>query len=144
MKCKISQCDASTKKDGSLVDGGANGGGLGEKECIILEHVENAHVDITGVADVEMTGLRVAQGASVVDAVHDGPVIAIVSQHAELKSGKTVHSKGQSEHFGMIVDDKSRACGGKQCMIAPEGHAVPIHVRDGLNKNCSFSVRHFS
>ena len=75
------------------MDGGTNGGSFGEGDCIILEHVENAHVGITGVADMEMTGLRVAQGASVVDAVHDGPIIAIVSQHAELKSSKTVHSK---------------------------------------------------
>ena len=89
------------------MDGGANGGGFGEDDCIILEHVENAHVDIAGVADMEMTGLRVAQGASMVGTVHDGPVIAIVPQCAELKTGKTVHSKGQSEHFGMIVDDTS-------------------------------------
>ena len=72
------------------MDGGANGGGFGEDNCIILEHVENAHVDIAGVADMEMTSLRIAQGASVVDTVHDGPVIAFVSQHAELKSGKTI------------------------------------------------------
>ena len=32
----------------------------------------------------------------------------------------------------MTVDDKSRTCGGKQCVIAPEGCAVPIHIRDGL------------
>ena len=61
VKHKISQCDASTKKDGSLVDGGANGGGFGEDDCVILECVENAHVGITGVADMEMTGLRIAQ-----------------------------------------------------------------------------------
>ena len=62
------------------MDGGANCGGFGEDDCVILECVENAHVGITGVADMEIAGLRIAQGASVVDTVHDGPVIAIMSQ----------------------------------------------------------------
>ena len=81
------------------------------KDCVVLSCVENAHVDITGVADMEMTGLRIAQGASVVDTMHDGPIITIVSQCAELKSGKTIHSKGQLEHFGTSWrSQKSHSC----------------------------------
>ena len=36
------------------------------------------------------------------------------------------------EHFGLVIDDKSRNAGGKQCIITPEGYTIPIHVRDGL------------
>ena len=66
------------------------------------------------------------------DTIHDGPVIVILSQYANLGTGKTIHSKGQMEHFGVIFDDKSRSTGGKQCMITPEGYVIPLHVRDGL------------
>ena len=47
-------------------------------------------------------------------------------------TGQTVHSKGQMEHFGMIIDNKSCNAGGKQCIIMPEGYTIPIHVHDGL------------
>ena len=43
-----------------------------------------------------------------------------------------VHSKGQMEHFGVVIDDKSRNAGGKQCIITPGGYTIPIHVGNGL------------
>ena len=55
-----------------------------------------------------------------------------MAQCADLGKGKTIHSKGQLQHFGAIVDDTSRQVGGRQCIMTPEGHVVPIHVRDGL------------
>ena len=55
-----------------------------------------------------------------------------MSQHANYGVRQTVHSKGQMEHFGVVVDDKSCNAGGKQCIITPEGYTIPIHVCDGL------------
>ena len=45
-----------------------------------------------------------------------------------------VHSKEQMEHFGLIIDNKSCSAGGKQCIIAPEGYTIPVHVCDGLGR----------
>ena len=116
---------------GALVDGGANGGLLGA-DVRILEYVEGAHVDITGVGESELKGLKIAQAAAKVDTVADGPIIVIMSQYAELGFGKTIHSKGQLEHFGQIVDDTGRNAGGRQCIITAEGYTIPIAIRDGL------------
>ena len=46
--------------------------------------------------------------------------------------GHTIHSKGQMESFGLIVDDKSRTAGGSQCIVTNEGYVVPLHVHGGL------------
>ena len=66
------------------------------------------------------------------DAVHNGPVVTIMSQCAEFEIGETVHSKGQLEHFSVIVGNTSHDCGSKQCMIVLEGHAITAHIQDGL------------
>ena len=95
------------------------------------ECVDGANVDVTGIADSEVSGLKIAQAAGLVETV-DGPVILIMSQYAVLGSGKTVHSKGQMEHFGVVIDDRSRRNGGAQCMVTTEGYVVPISIRDGL------------
>ena len=76
---------------------------------------------------------RYGTAAAKVETMADGPIIVIMSQYANLGVGQTVHSKGQMEHFGMIIDDRSRSVGGKQCIITPEGYTIPIHVRDGLS-----------
>ncbi len=123
--------NATANSIGALVDGGANGGLLGA-DVRLIEYVEHATVDITGVGDAEVKGLKIAQAAAKVETVQDGPIIVIMSQYAELGYGKTIHSKGQMEHFGMIVDDTSRSAGGRQCIITTEGYTIPISIREGL------------
>ena len=99
----------------------------------VLEFVEGAKVDVTGIADAAVSDLRIAQGAAYVETVDDGPIIIIMSQYANLGRGKTIHSKGQMENFGLVVDDRSRRLhGGNQCIITQEGYVIPIHIRDGL------------
>jgi hypothetical protein len=46
--------------------------------------------------------------------------------------GKTIHSSGQMEHHKVDICDKSRVVGGKQRIVTLEGHAIPLHIRDGL------------
>ena len=91
---------------GSLVDGGMNGGLCGE-DVKILEYVKHATVDVTGINDTEVSGLKLAQAVGLVQTVNDGPIVVIMSQYANLGNGNTIHSKGQLEHFGLLVDDMS-------------------------------------
>ena len=128
---RVTNKGTNPDQHGALVDGGANGGLLGD-DVRIIEYVEGAHVDITGVGDAEVKGLKIAQAAAKVDTVADGPIIVIMSQYADLGYGKTIHSKGQMEHFGQIVDDTSIRAGGRQCIITTEGYTIPLHIRDGL------------
>ena len=116
---------------GGLVDGGANGGVLGD-DVRVLEHVENSTVDLTGLNDSNVGGLKIGLGAGIVETATDGPIILLMAQYADLGKGQTIHSKGQMQHFGAIVDDTSRQAGGRQCIITQEGYVLPIHIRDGL------------
>ena len=93
----------------------------------ILKYVEGIKINVTGINDSEVEDLRVAQAAGLVETL-DGPVILIMLQYAVLGTGKTIHSKGQMEHFGVVVDDRSRRNGGKQCVLTPEGYVVPISI----------------
>ena len=116
VRCHISQQANNNKARGALVDGGANGGLLGE-DTRILEHVPNGYVNITGVAGNELANLKLAQAAALVDTMADGPIIVVMLQCVNYGIGQTVHSKGQMEHFRMIIDDKSCNTDGKQCII---------------------------
>eukprot|EP00977_Amphora_coffeiformis_P025615 scaffold20852_cov99-Amphora_coffeaeformis.AAC.1 len=53
-------------------------------------------------------------------------------KYANLGHGKTIHSKGQMENFGIVVDDRARSAGGNQFVITTEGYVIPLHIRDGL------------
>ena len=55
-------------------------------------------------------------------------ILAQMMARSMLRIGKTVHSKEQLEHFGMLVEDTSRDCGGKQCVITPDGHTIPVQL----------------
>ena len=108
VRCHISQQGNDNKSCGVLIDGGANGGLLGD-DVRVLEHVPNRFVNITGVAGNELTNLKLAQAAALAQMMEDNPIIIIImSQYANYGVGQTVHSKGQLEHFGcVVIDDKS-------------------------------------
>ena len=73
------------------------------------------------------------QAASVVETVHDGPIIAIFSQYAlHSDGGRTIHCKGQLQSFGLLVDDTAFAVGGSQSIVTNDGHVIPLHYREGL------------
>ena len=116
---------------GGLVDGGANGHLLGD-DVKILEYVEGAYCDVTGIAGASEDNLAIGLGAAVIETLNDGPIVALIPQGACLGRGKSILSKGQMEKFGVLVDDKSIPNGGRQCIVTMEGYVIPIHVRDGL------------
>ncbi|MDJ0828176.1 MAG: reverse transcriptase domain-containing protein, partial [Rhodobacter sp.] len=118
---------------GALVDGGANGGLAGD-DVRVLEESLGQVVDVSGITPHVLEGLPLVQTAGLVNTVSDGPIVVIMSQYAKRPTGqKTIHSKGQLEHFGCRVHDSSRAVGGLQCVVTPEGYVVPMSVRDGLH-----------
>ena len=85
---------ASDIVEGSLVDGGANGGLLGD-DVKILECVEGIKIDVTGINNSEVKDLRVAQAAGLVETL-DGPVILIMSQSAVLGTGGFGNGNGNA------------------------------------------------
>ena len=80
----------------------------------------------------ELANVKLSQAAALVETVANDPVIVIMSQCTNYGHGQTAHSKGQMKHFGVIIDNKSRNACGKQCIVAPEGFTIPVHVCDGL------------
>ena len=134
----ISQQANNNESRGALIDCGANGGLLGD-DVWVLEHVPNGFVNVTGVAGDKLTNLKLAQAAALVQTMEDGPIIVIVSQCLNCGVGKMAHSKGQMEHFGVVIDDESCNTGGKQCNVVPEGHTTPFTcMMVHLTSTCKF------
>ena len=81
-----------------------------------------------------MNDLPIGTCAGVVQ-THIGPVILIMHQYAYLGKGKTIHSPGQMEHYGIDVNDKSlKVKGGKQRIITLDGYGIPLTFQDGFLK----------
>ena len=55
-----------------------------------------------------------------------------MNQYDSVFQGKTIHSSGQLEAFGLNVDDKSVKVGGYQRIITPDGYIIPLQVMNGL------------
>ena len=125
--------DGSTRHaNGYLIDGGSNGG-LAGSDVLILETSLDQQVDVTRVTSGTLKQLPIVQAAGIVDTHDERPIICIMSQYAQRPNGKSIHSKGQFEHFGCIVHDTPISKGGYQCVITPEGYVIRLHVRDGLH-----------
>jgi len=123
-------CNFQHAKVASLIDGGANGGLIGDDARILNKTMRK--VDISGIDNHQVTGLDVVTAAGLVRA-DKGFIILIMHQYAHLGTGKTIHSKGQVEAYGNKVDDSARSNGGKQCMKTVDGYVIPFSVRNGLH-----------
>ena len=63
----------------------------------------------------------------------EGPVIVIFHQYGAYGNGFTIHSVNQLRSFGLEVNDIPTSCSGdKQCICIPDGHKIPLAVREGL------------
>ena len=83
--------------------------------------------------DYVLNSLPIVQAAAKIETVADGPIIGIFSSYAQRNDGgRTIHSKGQMESFGILVDDRAQSLGGLQCIITNEGYVVPLHIHNGL------------
>jgi len=119
--------------DGALLDSGANGGLLGS-DARVLETDLLATADVIGITNDILESLPIVQAAAKIETVDNGFIIGIFSSYAKRNDGgRTIHSKGQLEAFGVLVDERSRIAGGTQCVVTNEGYVVPLRVRDGLS-----------
>ena len=113
----------------SLIDRGANGGLAGSNMRVIA--TTDRRVDISGIDDHQMTGLRVVTAGGVVP-TQRGEVIGIFHQYASVPQGRSIHSCVQLESFDIKVDDRSKLLGGSQSLTTPEGYVLPLDFKNGL------------
>jgi hypothetical protein len=115
---------------GSLVDGGANGGLAGSD----MRRIEMtlAKADVSGIGDADLTDLAIGIFAAVIETT-DGKIVGLFSQYADYGIGKSVHSSSQMRDFGLDANDVARGYhGGLQRIATPEGHVIPLKIRNGL------------
>jgi hypothetical protein len=126
----VSNHHANTRDDDSLVDRGANGGLAGSNMRVIA--ATDRRVNISGIDNHEMTGLRIVSAGGVVP-TQRGDIIGVFHQYAHVPQGRTIHSAIQLESFGMEVDDRSKVLNrGSQTLTTPEGYVLPLDFRNGL------------
>jgi len=113
----------SETSDGSLVDGGANGGLCGGDMLVIEE--TGALCDVTGIAEQTVTNLKLVKACGKIHTMN-GTIIGVFHQYANLGRGRTIHAPGQLRHMGHFVDDSSRFQGGCQCLITICGRIIPL------------------
>jgi hypothetical protein len=130
MEYKVSFHSASSGRNLSLIDRGANGGVAGDDVRIIFR--TNRAVDIKGIDNHHVNNIGIGTVGGVVTTQH-GPVIAILHQYALLGKGSSIHSPCQMEWFKNEVNDKSSLVpGGKQIIQTLEGYVIPLLIKDGL------------
>jgi hypothetical protein len=112
------------------VDGGANGGLAGSD----MRRIEMtfAKADVSGIADNDLKDLGIGTFAAVIETT-DGETVGLFSQYADYGIGKSIHSSIQMRDFGLDVNDVARKYhGGLQRIVTPEGHVIPLKIRNGL------------
>jgi hypothetical protein len=113
-----------------MIDRGANGGIAGSDTRRISDTL--VAVDVVGIDDHELPSISIVSAGAVVS-THLG------TRHRYPKSvrmvsagGTSIHSSGQMEHFGNIVDDRSMVVGGRQHVVTMGDYIIPIDIVNGL------------
>ena len=89
---------STTSHNGSLIDGGANGGMIGADVRVIETTLNKAYV--TGLAEHSAADLPISPVAGLIE-TSSGPItIGIFHQYAHLGTGRTIHSTNQLKSFG--------------------------------------------
>ena len=80
-----------------------------------------------------MEDLQIGQGMSLLETTDGLKIIGIFSNYAFRRNDRpTIHSKGQMEANRLLVNDRTQAYGGNQCVIMQEGYVIPLHIHSGL------------
>ena len=125
---KTSQHQMGDSED-SLVDRGANGG-LAGNDVLVIEHSTRT-ADVTGIDNHKICDVPISTVAGLLTS-NKGPVIGIMHGYAYTGKGATIHSSGQLEWYKNVVDDRSRAVGGKQMIVTVDGYTLPLQMKQGL------------
>jgi hypothetical protein len=112
-----------------LVDRGANGG-LSGADMKVLNKT-GRKVNISGIDKHELTGLDIIACASMYE-TNQGHIIGVFHEYAFYGQGRSIHSPAQMEWFKTNVDNKSKAIGGKQRLVALEGYIIAFEVSSGI------------
>lgn len=97
-----------------------------------LINTTDRRVDISGIDNHQMTGLKIVTAGAVIP-TQRGDSIGIFHQYAYVPQGKTIHSCIQLESFGITVDDRSKVLqSGQQRITTPEGYVMPLDFYSGL------------
>ena len=130
-KFSVNLADKSTKREwNTLIDRGANGG-ISGADSRPLEFYEQT-VDCTGMGDHMERNLPTCVSAIKVRS-SEGDIVAIFHHQARMPKVRTICSSGQMEHFGVIVNEKSKNATGEQPhLIHPSGIKVPLAIVNGL------------
>ena len=118
---------ANSKRQGALIDRGSNGGVAGS-DCRVMYTDPIRTVDVEGIDNHQINDVRIVTCGAYAE-TNKGPVILIFNQYANAGKGKTIHSSAQLEWFGNKVCDRSKKVGGKQEIVMPSGHILPIAIR---------------
>jgi hypothetical protein len=115
---------------GAMIDCGANGGIAGSDTRRISD--TGGTVDVVGIDDHELPSISIVSAGAVVS-THLGPAIVILNQYGWYPAGGTsIHSSGQMEHFGNVVDDRSMVVNGRQHVVTMGDYIIPIDIVNGL------------
>ncbi|HET7637806.1 MAG TPA: hypothetical protein VFK47_03615, partial [Ktedonobacteraceae bacterium] len=120
----------ATAEQGSLIDGGANGG-LAGADTRLIESTDR-YADITGIDSHKVKDVIIGTCAGRIMSTN-GPIICLLHQYAYTGKGSTIHSVIQLESFGLDVNDRSlKLKHGKQRIMTPDGYIIPLQIREGL------------
>ena len=115
----------------SLIDGGTNGGLAGSD--MLRTDMTLAKADVSRIADNNLKDLGIGTFATVVETTDGEILVSLFSQSANYGIGKFVHSNSQMHDFGLDVNSIARKYhGGLQRIVTPEGHVIPLRIRNGL------------
>ena len=116
---------------GSLVDRGANGGLAGSDMVVISTDTSGRTINVSGIDGHQLSNLEIVTAGGYMNS-DKGPIIGIFHQYAHIKTGNSIHSSGQLEHFQVDVNDRSLRVGGLQRISTPDGYSFPLDIIEGL------------
>jgi len=132
----------SENNDGSLMDGGANGGLFSYRHVVVIETTDE-RAKVVGVGDGvvdSLSDLEVGNGITLTHDIKGNPVLLFLCQYAFHHGERSVHSAQQVRQAGHDVDDRPvlAPVPGRQCVICSDGTIIPFAVRRHL---CYMPVR---
>ena len=115
---------------GSLVDGGCNGGLAGSEDVLVIDETFDK-VNVEGIAGTGFDSVPIGSVAGLIP-TKSGPIIGFFHQYALCNRGTTIHSPNQLRSFGNVVDDVPKQFGGGQVLQTHDGFQIPLSIRGGL------------
>ena len=123
----------AAENDGSLMDGGSNGGLASSKDTEWLA-VTHDTANVNGVTPGTLDDLPIGTAVAMTRTADGEEALLIMHQYAFHEHGKTIHSKTQWSAYGADIDDRSRRAKipGEQSITTNCGAQLNLAIRNGL------------